>query len=146
VPKLIDIGVEANGVIAIGAVATGVVAIGQLATGVIAVGQLARGFVAIGQGALGIRALGQLSVGVWRGSGMVGVAGFRTKGVLVPLIWGPGPRRGAPVWQTALRALLLGGLCVGWVAAAGIPVVRGLEPTDDPRLPVPTGVTTTVLR
>ncbi len=137
-PKLIDVGVEANGVIAIGAIATGVIAIGQLATGVIAIGQLARGVVAIGQGALGIRALGQLSVGVWRGSGMLGVAGFRTKGILVPLDLGPGTStRRAGVADDRSAASLLPAWRSGGCSAPGSPSCAASTPPTIPACPSP---------
>jgi hypothetical protein len=84
--KFFDAGQEATGVIAIGQVATGVIAIGQMATGVIAIGQLARGIVVVGQGAVGFFAVGMGALGLVKATAMVGIAGRRGWGGVLPLI------------------------------------------------------------
>ena len=84
--RFFDVGVNATGFIAVGQFATGVIAFGQSAIGVIAIGQLARGVIAVGQLALGVVSYGMLSVGVVRATGMVGVAGTRGLGFVLPLV------------------------------------------------------------
>lgn len=83
--KFIDVGQQAEGIIAIGQIATGVVAIGQLATGVIAIGQGARGVFALGMVAIGVFAVGMGSAGVVYSVGMIGIGG-RGKGFVIPLV------------------------------------------------------------
>lgn len=135
--KIIDVGLEATGVIAIGQFATGVVAIGQLAIGVIAIGQISRGVVAVGQGAIGVVAIGQLAVGAIYGAGMLGIGTLA--GGLVPIPLLGHLRLGdlldfrlnpVKVRLTAWRVLLLIAAIAGVVAASLIPVWSALWGTD----------------
>lgn len=111
--KFFDIGQEATGFIAVGQIATGVIAIGQMATGVIAIGQLARGVVAVGMGAFGIVSVGMLAGGVVQATGMIGIAGMRGKGIVVPLM--PFPRY--TPFQIVPAAKLFAGRAPGFIRA-----------------------------
>jgi hypothetical protein len=93
----------------------GVIAVGQMATGIIAFGQLARGCIAVGQAAIGLVAVGQASVGVFQATGMVGVAGRRGFGIIIPLIPTISPPSIPPA--TTSFADLRGGRGAGWVKA-----------------------------
>ena len=94
--RFFDAGQHANGIIAIGQEATGVIAIGQMATGVVAIGQLARGGIAIGQAAFGIWSIGMLSGGLYKAHGMIGAAGNRGVGGILPLLPSLGKRYQVP--------------------------------------------------
>ena len=135
--KIIDVGLEATGVIAIGQFATGVVAIGQLAVGVIAIGQISRGVVAVGQGAIGVVAIGQLAVGAIYGAGMLGIGTLAGGLVPIPLLGHlrlgdllDFQLRPVKVRLTAWRVLLLIAVIAGVVAASLIPVWSALWGTD----------------
>jgi hypothetical protein len=93
----------------------GFVAIGQMATGVIAIGQLARGCIAIGQAAIGLVAVGQGALGIFYGTAMVGVAGRRGYGLIIPLIPTISPARVPPA--TTSLADVQAGRGAGWVKA-----------------------------
>lgn len=90
--KFFDVGQEANGFIAIGQMATGFFALGQMATGVIAIGQLARGFIAIGMLTYGVVSIGMIGVGIGAMTGMIGLAGTRVAGGILPLLPWPAPK------------------------------------------------------
>jgi hypothetical protein len=143
--RWVDVGQEAQGVIAIGQQATGIIAIGQLATGVIAVGQLARGVVVLGQLAVGIVSVGQLALGVVWTAAMLGVGGtspgwavlraFRAppaQPVVVATAAGqvgsPLVRRLPPRWP--LSVLAIGVLAVAWWHGAGADLVMAVLGDD----------------
>lgn len=94
--RFFDAGQHANGIIALGQEATGVIAIGQVATGVVAIGQLARGGIAIGQAAFGIWSIGMAAGGLYKAHGMIGVAGNRGIGGILPLLPSLGRRHQVP--------------------------------------------------
>jgi hypothetical protein len=127
--RLVDVGQEANGIIAIGQVATGVVAIGQVATGVIAIGQVARGGIAIGMGAIGVVAIGMGAVGLFGVIGMM-AAGARGGGLLfIPLVprldggASPPSYRRTTWWLIGVaQCAALTGVAVAFWLLAGIPV------------------------
>jgi len=113
--RFFDAGQHANGIIAIGQEATGVIAIGQMATGVIAIGQLARGGIAIGQAAFGIWSVGMLSGGLYKAHGMIGAAGNRGIGGILPLLPSLGKRYQVP--DTIPFAKVFHEGAEGWVKA-----------------------------
>jgi hypothetical protein len=91
----------------------GFLAVGQVARGFIAIGQAACGVVAIGQGAVGFFAIGQGTVGVFYGTAMIGVAGRKGWGGIVPLIPSVGYAR-IPPPTTSFAAVQAGS--PGWLA------------------------------
>lgn len=143
--RWVDVGQEAQGVIAIGQQATGVIAIGQLATGVIAVGQLARGVIVLGQLAVGIVSVGQLALGVVWTAAMLGVGGaspgwavlraFRVRPVQPAVVTTAAGQVGVPLLHRLpprwpLSVLAVGVLAVAWWYAAGADLVMGLLGDD----------------
>ena len=114
-----------------------IIDVGLEATGVIAIGQISRGVVAVGQGAIGVVAIGQLAVGAIYGAGMLGIGTLA--GGLVPIPLLGHLRLGdlldfqlspVKVRLTAWRVLLLIAAIAGVVAASLIPVWSALWGTD----------------
>jgi hypothetical protein len=129
--KWVDVGWQANGVIAIGQVATGVVAFGQVAWGVVAVGQAAFGWLAVGQVAVGGITVGMVGVGAHATAAMIGVGG-RGKGYVVPLL--PSlDLRAPPVDARPLDRVEDG----GWTKLHLVPRDRGLVAVFDGTVRVP---------
>lgn len=127
--RVVDVGQQAEGIIAIGQHATGVIAIGQVATGVIAIGQVARGGIAIGMGAIGLVAIGMGAVGLFGVIGMI-AAGARGGGLLylplTPRLDGsarPPSYRRARWWLlAAAQCAVLAGMAVAFWLIAGVPL------------------------
>ncbi|UJR78161.1 hypothetical protein [Sandaracinus amylolyticus] len=113
--RFFAIGQEAEGFIAIGQIATGVIAIGQMATGVIAIGQVARGVVAVGMLAFGMVSVGMLSGGLIYAVGMIGAAGRRGPGFILPLV--PIPRATPQLPELTTLEAISGSRREGWLRA-----------------------------